>query len=172
MPSVHRKSLLCVIQSVGLYYLKSRIRCAKFSVLPSDIKIPRSAEIVLRSRRANCGVNRIAVNIKLHFPLAPPVIVIHTPKHIRSHIMTVTAYIIQNSIALLVRKRIDTAKLRMKISAVLRKLSQSIINLIPNRNAFVMLIFKRYPAFFIKRHIPVAIKSLFRVYAYGKRGKL
>ena len=61
-----------------------------------------------------------------------------------AYVMTLTADAVENNIILLVRQRIYTAELRVKICAVIGNVGQCIVYLIVYDDVAVVCVFERY----------------------------
>ena len=116
VPAVHSEAAVCMIDLIGMRNLrKSRIGRAVFNVFAINVKIPRSAEIILRSGAADRGEIGVTVDIDFDLSLSPPAVGFYAPVQIRADVMAVALDVIKDGVDLLVRKGIDATELCVEV---------------------------------------------------------
>ena len=124
MPTVHRKSLICLIYSIGAQDLVySAVGRTILVILTVVFEAIRSAEIILCSCAAYSGKFIVAIKIKLYLAFSPPAVIIKSPEHISSDVMSVSAYVVKYSIYFLIWQRIHAAELSVEVAKPRLKLA-------------------------------------------------
>ncbi len=145
--------------------MQSCIRRGKLLVLSSPVEIIRATEIVFGSGATNGRELLIAIHEELDFAFAPPAIVINAPGHVNTNKLPCTFNVVNNGI-IGSHVRIGASKLGMKISRIVRNISQRVVNLIIQAHFILIIdVFHCNPTFLTERHLPVAVKCATGIYA-------
>ena len=167
MPAVQGEPLIRLIKAIHRRdFCHTRVGSAKRLVLPSDIKVPGTTEVILRSGATDGRKFLIAVQIELDLAFSPPIVIIHTPEQVCSHELSPSMHMIKNRIDILVFYRIGSAELSMEIPQSFRKFFQCVVDLIINRDVIQPHIFQCDLCVAIERHLPVAVKRPLGVDTY------
>ncbi len=165
MPAIQTKAGIGFVGAIGSDHLvKAGICSGKFPVLTSHIEIVGTTEIIFCSRSADGGKLLVPIHKEFYLTFAPPSIVIHLPCQKGAHILALTCNAIHNGIGLFVFIGIRSSELGMKVSRIIRNISEHIIYLIIQAGSSHINVLHGNPAFFLEGHLPVAVKGPSRIY--------
>ena len=163
VPAVHAKAELAGIEGIGCDDLmESRIRRGKGNIAvmrPGILKIIGAAEIVFCAGTANGGELFVPVHEELNLALAPPAAVVDAPGHVGTHIFALAPDSVDDSIVLLVGKRVGSAELGVEVSLVRRYLAVTVINLVVHGDRFFSHIGQGEAGALSEGHGPVAVEG-------------
>ena len=172
MPSVERETLLGIIKSVGSVGNHAGVRCAKGFIAVFVIEVVRAAEVVLCACAADSREFSVAVHEELYLALTPPAVVVDAPSHVCAYIMTLAFNTVENCVNFLIWYGVASSELSVEVAAVFQNFRELIVYLIVKREYVIREVFNRYAAALLKRHCPVAVETVSRVYAYCKGAHL
>lgn len=164
VPAVHGKTLVGAVQPVRADDLRdAAVGCTELLIFSTDVEIPGAAEIVFRTGAADGGKFPIAVHKELDLTLAPPAVIVDTPEKIGANILAVALHVVQNGISTLFLQGILPAELGVEIASFFRNFPSVIVDLVINRDLFMVDVLDGDPGAFIERHIPIAVKGPFGI---------
>lgn len=108
----------------------SQERRGVFNVLPVNFPVVCAAEVVLCPRSTNGWKLLVTVHVEFNFALTPPSVVLHVLGQVRVDVMPHSIDSIDNSVRLLVRKRIGATKLGMEVAQIIGNVTKSVVDLV------------------------------------------
>src|SRR5207253_126271 len=114
-----------------------------------------AAEIIFGAGAADGRKLRVAVEVELDFPFAPPAVVMYSDAHGRADVVPAALDAVEDSVHLFVSHRVDTPELSMEVGSIFRHVGEHIVDLIISGSPFAgMTVFQRDAAALAKRHLP------------------
>ena len=169
MPTVETETCICAIKSVGADDLRhSGIGGGEFDVMSGYVEVVSSAEVVLGTGATDSGEFGIAVHEELELTLAPPVVTVDLPSHIRADVVTLALDAVDNGVNT-VNGGVRATEGCAKICDILVDVGERVVYLIVNYQRLGVAVFHGETRALAERHRPIAVEAARGVCANGKR---
>src|SRR6516165_6528558 len=160
VPTIEPEPLLRLIKPVRPEHLgKAGIRRSKLliSFCLLVLKIVGTVEVVFGACAIDGRELTVPIKIELDFALASPSAVVNAPGKIGAYVVSL-AFDAVDDVNLLVRKRVDSTKLSVRVGGVFRDFGCRVIYLVVRPHGFRVQVFHGDLRLFPERHGPIGVE--------------